>query len=181
MSIDNSTYCTTAVSVEPSNHVSPAGARACMWLAISGRRTLWNRKSGGAPNRKARRLFARLLPFLLRQQPAQKSNRAPALKKPLQFNRNSSAGRVVARRSVRRRRSQRSGRHVDRAPGRSRGGSRGARPAKRAVEKGSARHDPDASWPRGPNFQCKPGNLRFAVSHSRLKNDFMYMYVDIPF
>ena len=113
-----------------------------------------------------------------RQQAAQKSNRAPALKEP---PRKMPAGRVVARRSVRRRRSQRSGRHVDRAPGRSRGGSRGARPAKRAVEKGSARHDPDASWPRGPNFQCKPGNLRFAVSHSRLKNDFMYMYVDIPF
>ena len=62
-----------------------------------------------------------------RQQAAQKSNRAPALKEPPT---KMPAGRFIACRSVRRRRSQRSQRRVDRARGISRGRGRGARSRK---------------------------------------------------
>ena len=86
------------------------------------------------------------------------------------------AGRVVARRSVRRRRSQRSRRRVDRARGRSHGGGRRTRPAKRAAEKASARHDPSGSRPGGLNFSI---NLEISASLAvtlQTENDF-YVYV----
>ena len=88
------------------NHEGPAGAQACG--SLSGRRARQKREGGGARNRSsARKADIKIAAQQqhqtnLRQQAAQISNRAAAPKEP----REQPAGRVVARRSVRRRRSQ---------------------------------------------------------------------------
>ena len=84
--------------------------------------------------------------------------------------------RSIPESDVRRRRARRSRDRVDRSRGRGRGRGRGARPAKRAVDKASARHEPNGSRPGGPNSSI---HLETSASLSvalRAVNDFTYVW-----
>ena len=57
----------------------------------------------------------------------------------------------------------------DHARGRNRGGGRGARPEKKAVDKASARYEPNGSQPGGANYSIKLESSLRCQSPSRLR------------